>query len=222
MNDMLFPGLFRRYTLAIVMIFGLLAAGITNAAWADDEPMTPEELFKKSTCVACHGKNGAKARLAYPNIAGQNKEYMIQQMKDITAGARVSGPDPRGFPRTQAMQEVMVVIDEEQMQALADWLSGLPPAPPVAGDPELAAKGAAVFAEADCADCHGEKGLKPLPNYPIIAGQKKNYIALQLKEIRDGVRVNNRSKRMARRIDTITDEKVDQLAEYLSQIDRGS
>ena len=210
------------HLLSIIAFVVLLAGGMTAVARADDEPMSPEELFKKSTCVACHGKNGAKARLAYPNIARQNKDYMIQQMHDITSGARVSGPDPRGFPRTQSMQEVMVVIDEEQMKALAEWLSELPPAPVVPGDAELAAKGAVAYAEADCADCHGDRGMKPLPNYPIIGGQKKNYIALQLKEIRDGVRTNNRSKRMARRIESLTDEKIDQMAEYLSQIDRGS
>ena len=66
-----------------------------------------KQLFMTRTCFACHGKNGAKAIMMYPNLAGQNEAYLFEQMKDIGSGKRVSGPDARGYPRTQAMKDVM-------------------------------------------------------------------------------------------------------------------
>ncbi len=44
---------------------------------------------------------------------------------------------------------------------------------------------------AACGACHGEKGDKPLaPDYPILAGQKADYLAAALRHYRDGRRNN--------------------------------
>ncbi len=63
-------------------ILGLAFAG---SVAANDGPT----LYKSKTCIACHGVDGAKPILpTYPKIAGQNKDYAINQMKDIKSGAR--------------------------------------------------------------------------------------------------------------------------------------
>ncbi len=192
-----------------------------SSARADDAPPADgKHLFLTSTCVACHGKDGAKAIQTYPHLAGQDKTYLLAQMKDITEGRRVSGPDARGYPRTDAMKDVMLVVNADQMKTIADWLGTLPPAPIVAGDPAKVESGAAQYAKSGCQSCHGKDGAKPLPGYPVIAGQKKSYLALQLKEIRDGVRTNGRSKMMLSIVKSLGDEQVDNLAEFLSNVDR--
>ncbi len=74
-------------------------------------------LYKSKTCWSCHGKD-AKTPLMpfYPSLAGQNADYMFNQMKDIKSGARNNG-------QTAAMKGVMGLVNEEEMRVLADWLA---------------------------------------------------------------------------------------------------
>ena len=78
-------------------------------------------LYMSKTCVACHGKDGKTPIMpTYPKIAGQNKEYAIQQMKDIKSGARSNG-------MTAAMKGVMHLVSDEEIAALAEYVAGLAP-----------------------------------------------------------------------------------------------
>jgi cytochrome c553 len=197
----------------------LFGAGLS--ASAQDAP-SGKQLYLTRTCVACHGKDASKAIQAYPNLAGLDANYLLAQMKDITAGKRVSGPDARGYPRTQAMKDVMVVVTEDELKIIAAWLATLPPPPIKPGDAALAAQGEALYGKSGCVACHGPKGLKPNPamGAPLIAGQKKEYLALQLKEIRDGIRTNGETKLMVTTAKKLGDSDIDALAEFLSQVER--
>ena len=74
-------------------------------------------LYKAKTCWSCHGKD-AKTPLMpfYPSLAGQNADYMFNQMKDIKSGARSNG-------QTAAMKGVMGLVNDDEMRVLADWLA---------------------------------------------------------------------------------------------------
>lgn len=202
-----------------VVALGALALGLASAQ-AEDAP-DGKKLFMTSTCVTCHGKDGQKAIQMYPNLAGQDKAYLLAQMTDITSGKRVSGPDARGYPRTQAMKDVMLVVNADQMKVIADWLSTVAPAAvkPLEGESH-ATEGAALYTKAGCPSCHGKDGIKPMAGYPVIGGQKREYLLLQIKEIRDGVRTNGRVKMMAPMVKALSDDQAGQLADYLSQVDR--
>lgn len=41
-----------------------------------------------------------------------------------------------------------------------------------------------------CVACHGSNGISQIPMYPNLAGQKEQYLVLQLKAFRDGQRKN--------------------------------
>jgi cytochrome c553 len=41
-----------------------------------------------------------------------------------------------------------------------------------------------------CAACHGNKGISLIHVYPNLAGQKEQYLVLQIKAFRDGERKN--------------------------------
>jgi cytochrome c len=76
-------------------------------------------LYKDKTCNACHGPAGNKPLMPnYPKIAGQNAAYMEAQMKDIKSGARNNG-------QTAAMKGVMHLVNDEEIKAIADYLSKL-------------------------------------------------------------------------------------------------
>ncbi len=77
-------------------------------------------LYTERTCIACHGAEGKIPVMSeYPKIAGQNAPYMLAQMKDIKSGARSNS-------HTVAMKNVMHLISDEEMAAVAEWLAGLP------------------------------------------------------------------------------------------------
>jgi cytochrome c len=80
-----------------------------------------KKLYQSKTCFTCHGKDGKTPIMPmYPKIAGQNKEYTLQQMADIKSGARSNG-------QSAAMKGVMHLVSEEEMQALAEYISTMPP-----------------------------------------------------------------------------------------------
>lgn len=191
---------------------------------AGDAAPDGRSLFRTKTCIACHGKDGAKAIQNYPELAGQDKAYLLAQMKDIKEGTRVSGKDERGNPRSQGMRDIMHLFNDAEMKAIADWLATLPaPAPrkPDAPIPqETLDKGKTAYTQGGCQTCHGVNGLKPLPSYPLIAGQKREYLVLQMAELRDGVRTNGKSKLMLPFAKKLSDEQIDLIATYLSQIER--
>ena len=76
-------------------------------------------LYMTRTCFACHGKDAKTPILPnYPKIAGQNVAYVEQQMRDIKSGARSNG-------QTAAMKGIMPLVADEEIPALAAYLSSL-------------------------------------------------------------------------------------------------
>lgn len=196
----------------------LVAAG---GALAQDAPADGKKLFLTKTCVACHGKDGAKAILKYPNLAGQDAKYLLQQMSDIKSGARNAAKGDDGNPRTKGMADIMHLVDDAQMKAIADWLATMPaPAAAAAADAARIAQGADLYKKNGCISCHGPDGKKPLPAHPILAGMKKDYAVLQLKDIRDGVRSNGKVKTMVSFAKKLSDEQMELISEYLGTVAR--
>ena len=72
---------------------------------------------KALTCTACHGPEGkAPVMTEYPLLAGQNADYLLNQMQDIKNGAR-------GNSHTAPMKNVMHLISDEEMAIIANWLA---------------------------------------------------------------------------------------------------
>lgn len=78
-------------------------------------------LYAEKTCSACHGPAGNKTLMPdYPKIAGQNVKYIEKQMLDIKSGARANG-------NSAAMKGVMVIVSEEEIKAIAEYVAKLKP-----------------------------------------------------------------------------------------------
>ncbi len=74
-------------------------------------------LYQEKICNTCHGETGAEPILTvYPKVSGQNPQYLLQQMKDIRDGVRTNG-------LSVAMKAVIGTVTDEELQAIADWLS---------------------------------------------------------------------------------------------------
>jgi cytochrome c len=102
------------------VLVSVLLAGIGLSSGAQAAP-DGAALYKEKTCNACHGADGNKALLPdYPKIAGQNKAYMIKQIKDIKSGARANG-------NSAAMKGVLHLVNDAEIDAIADYVSKLKP-----------------------------------------------------------------------------------------------
>jgi cytochrome c553 len=80
-----------------------------------------EKIFIDYGCLNCHGEIG-KGRPAnnsiFPVIGGQHKDYVVKQLNDFKTGARDT--DMSG-----AMNELTNKMTDAQIDAVADYLSGL-------------------------------------------------------------------------------------------------
>lgn len=74
-------------------------------------------LFKTKTCVTCHGEAGnAPIHPAYPKLAGQQKGYLVAQMKAFRAKARTNGNAP-------LMWGMAANLSDEEIEAIAEYLA---------------------------------------------------------------------------------------------------
>ena len=98
------------------LLVSALVTGLGNAALAADGG----KLFIAKTCHTCHGPKGKAAIPTYPHLAGQNKQYLINQITDIKAGKRNSG-------MTMLMKANPFVqkLTKKEIKAIATWLSKL-------------------------------------------------------------------------------------------------
>ena len=115
----------RSHVFGALLAPALLAVGIAGPAHAKDAN-TARGLA--ANCFACHGTDGRSVGGVPPSIAGQNKDYMLQVMKDFKAGKR---------PATVMHQQARGYTDE-QLELIAGYFAGMKPG---SADPAPAARG---------------------------------------------------------------------------------
>lgn len=77
-----------------------------------------ETLYQEKGCATCHGPAGKSVAPIWPNLAGQHKQYLITQIKDIKSGKRNNG-------MSVSMQPMVTNITDEEIEKISDWLSTL-------------------------------------------------------------------------------------------------
>lgn len=193
-------------------------------AQADAAALDGKALYRTKTCIACHGREGTRGIQTFPELAGQDAKYMLAQMNEIADGKRLSGPDDRGYPRTQGMKDIMHLVTVEERAAIAEYLSKVPAPKPRPLDPPIddarKAAGKEAYVKGGCLTCHGPDGNRPPAAHPYLGGMKRDYIVLQTREIRDGVRKSPKLAAMMPFAKKLDDEKITLIADYLSQIER--
>lgn len=71
-------------------------------------------------CTGCHGPAGmGNPPAKYPRISGQNAPYLAQELQDFRSGKRGD------YPKGRIMQGVAAGLNNEEIKALASFLSGL-------------------------------------------------------------------------------------------------
>jgi cytochrome c len=90
----------------------VLLAGVAVTVEAADGRV----IYVQKVCGSCHGEAGDNPLPGYPKLGRQDREYLIQQMRDIKSGARDNGLSP-------LMAGYMSTVSEEEIAAIADYLS---------------------------------------------------------------------------------------------------
>lgn len=137
-------------------------------------------------CAACHGVNGQSQSPMVPNLAGQQKAYIVNQLQDYRDHTRSNKY------AVQFMWGMARSLTDKQIQELADYFSKQAPKQAAkksassAGDIATLARGKEIFeigipaqAVIQCNSCHGPNG-EGMATFPRIAGQHSYYLIQQL------------------------------------------
>ena len=167
---------------AIPFLLALAAlAAAPLAAAADDRG---RELFQ--LCAQCHGPDGGGNPMALaPAIAGMDEWYVKAQLQKFRSGARGTHFDDLAGMRMRPM--ALSLLDDENVAAVAAYVSSLPHTQPKATLGGDAARGQALYAP--CAACHGPDGagIQALNGAPL-RGSSDWYLLRQIQNFRSGVR----------------------------------
>ncbi len=144
-----------------------------------------------TACARCHENGAAPVSDMVPRLAGQSAIYLQRALEEYRADQRQSG----------IMEPVAAELNAHQIEMLAAYYSGLPPASEKSAnrDSALVEKGRtiALYGKTKsgvppCRVCHAKPGggdaTLALPSYPLLEGQNAAYIEMQLALWREGGR----------------------------------
>lgn len=203
----------------LAAMLGILPATAQEALRGD--PEKGKELAE-TVCHICHNVDGnsPKDTKDHPNlngaisplIAGQMQEYVVKQLRQFKSRERVDS-----FMNIYAT----VLATEADERNVAAWYEKQTMKPAAATDESLIARGQGLWRGGDlkkgipaCSGCHGASGKGVPSQYPALAGQYPEYLALQLNKFRTGERTNDPENMMRDIAEKLTDHDIKAVAEY--------
>lgn len=154
---------------------------------------------KMQVCLGCHGLESS-ASPEYPNLAGQNAQYIFKQVQNFKNGSRDD------FTMTMMVE----AISDADIKTIAAEYAKITPAKNKS-DAKLAAKGKVIFEEV-CMACHGATGMGD-ENIARLASQKSLYIVKQLQAFKGGTRKNDTMPDVAA---ALSEDEMKAVAEFIS------
>lgn len=177
------------------------------------EVATPASVGRGATlalnCTMCHGAQGM-SRSDAPNLAGQYPEVVIKQLMDYRS-------EKRANPLMVALAKELT---DENIKDIAAYYASLPKArtAPTTYDetlPALVRVGDPMRNIAPCISCHG--GTDQKLGAPWLEGMPKGYLVQQLVAFRRGDRRNDALLQMRNVARMMTDEEINQVAEFYAR-----
>ena len=90
-----------------------IIALLASASGAATEVSVPDKV---KVCTACHGADGKAIISPYPNLAGQNRDYLVYALKAYKDHDRTGG-------LANIMQQQAASLTESDINELADYYS---------------------------------------------------------------------------------------------------
>lgn len=161
---------------------GVMSLGLSVSAMAQT---SADPVMLSETCSGCHGVDGASVGPASPSLAGMDRTYFVQSMKDFVSGAR---------PAT-IMNRIAKGYTEADFEAMADYFTSRPHVNAQQSfDPALAERGRELQSRY-CETCHEQGGTVNDDGVTIVAGQWMPYLQFSIADFRAGHREMERRKR---------------------------
>src|SRR5918993_1246057 len=162
-------------------------------------------------CVACHGQRGIASDPQNPNLAGQSAVAICKQLHDYKTGSRAN----------DIMTPIAQTLEENQIRAVsvhfaaANRRSLVPTTAEVVDEDivRLVERGDPARALPACNSCHGFSAGGPIET-PTLSHQNREYLARQLRALRDSSRRNDIYTRMRSVSAKLTDREINRLAEF--------
>jgi cytochrome c553 len=209
-----------QYNIPAGLLAAILFAGTTACAAESGDMIRQPKVSgdpvagksESSLCQGCHGAEGTSFADLIPNLAGQSAAYTAKQLRDFQSGARTH----------QIMSAISKSISDTELLNIAAYFSGRKK---MQGDGSGGSSAAEkLFMKGDpardipsCMSCHGINGKAPaIVTYPVIGGQHKAYLRVQLFHWRSGDRSNSPGGMMSKAVRNLTDTEIESLADYLS------
>jgi len=104
----------KHYAVAGILAFGASVPAVVSAAGD-----VAAGKAKAAVCAACHGQNGLAQIPTYPNLAGQNEQYLVMALKAYKNKQRSGG-------QAAIMQGQAAALSDEDMANLAAYYASLP------------------------------------------------------------------------------------------------
>ncbi|MDE2227860.1 MAG: cytochrome c4 [Alphaproteobacteria bacterium] len=203
---------------AIAIPLALVLAACNAGQPTSEQSAANEQSVVQGTvhvCTSCHGFHGRSVSPRFPNLAGQQKDYIAAQLKAFRDHTRA---DPHAHTYMWGMA---ATLTDPTIDGLADYFSSQKPAPGTTGDPTLIAEGGKIFKDGipdrkvpACQSCHGKNG-EGASIIPRLAGQHPGYIADQLDNFISKARAN---EIMHENSKNLTPEEIQQIATYVGSL----
>ncbi|MDP2828489.1 MAG: c-type cytochrome [Sulfuricellaceae bacterium] len=190
------------------------ASGIVliDAAQAADDAAKAATTATE-VCAGCHGADGNSIAPNFPKLAGQQKVYLLRELKDYKSGKRVS----------EIMAPLMATLSDDDLPHLAAYYAKQKPAPGVAGDAKLLTVGKNLYLKGNsktdvpsCDSCHEEDG-NGSGKFPRVAGQHVDYTLDQFRLYATGKRTNG-ARVMQAVAERMSEEETRAVAEFMASM----
>lgn len=194
----------------------LAAAMLLALATCNENAIAEQDKTLAGTievCSSCHGRNGRSASSTFPDLAGQQKDYLVAQLKAFRDHKRAD-PHARTY-----MWGMAAGLNDAMINRLAAYYSAQKPAAGSAQDPMKVAAGKTIYDQGvaeknvpPCMACHGAKA-EGAGTVPRLAGQHRNSLRRQLLAFAADQRAN---AIMHQESMNLTRRQIDNVSAYLA------
>jgi cytochrome c553 len=210
----------KKLIISALFVFGvsmLQAASGGNGHSEAKAPVRGDAIAGSSlvaVCAGCHGADGNSLVGQWPTLAGQRESYLYEQLEHIQKGERM----------IPSMMGILDPYDEEDLRNISAFYAaqttkvGQADKTNIALGEKIYRAGNKESAVPACAACHGPNGRGlELAQYPMLGGQKAEYVVTSLIAYQNGQRGEDSHALIMQGIASrLTNEEIRAVANYVS------
>lgn len=169
-----------------------------------------------AVCAPCHSTDGNSIVPAWPKIAGQHSEYLLEQLLQYKKGESGKRFDP-------VMYGIVANFADADLQTIANFFAEQKMTIGTAA-PDLVTLGKKIYTGGNkdtgvpaCIACHGPRGMgNSLAKFPRLSGQHAEYTAAQLRKYQVGTRTTDINAIMRDISAKMSDAEIDAVSSYVA------